>query len=139
MARHLFETVITKPPHHPGFHTLVYTFLSQIGHREDFRQRLAGLFEEWRGHMAEGLRRDQSAGARPVPPRAMASLVQAILHGLSVQLVADPHAFDRAEMLQLCTDLLGSYLGARTAAARKPSKQTPRRSRPAPGRHQRVR
>jgi AcrR family transcriptional regulator len=110
MARHLLETVMMKPPHHPGFHTLVYTFLSQIGHREDFRERLAGLFEEWRGHMSRGFQRDRAAGAMAVPARAMASLVQAILHGLSVQLVADPHAFDRAEMLQLCTDLLGSYL-----------------------------
>src|SRR5262249_21482677 len=139
MAQHLLETIITKPPHHPGFHTLVYTFLSQIGHREDFRQRLAGLFQEWRGHMAQGLRRDQGAGARAVPPRAMASLVQAILHGLSVQLVADPHAFDRAEMLELCTDLLGTYLGAQVVAARKRSKQPPARSRSAPGRRQRMR
>ena len=65
--------------------------------------------------MSQGLQRDRAAGAKAVPPRTMASLVQAILHGLSVQLVADPAAFDRAEMLQLCTDLLGSYLHAPTA------------------------
>ena len=122
MARHLLETVIMKPPHHPGFHTLVYTFLSQIGHREDFRERLAGLFEQWRGHMSQGFQRDRAAGTKVVPPRAMASLVQAILHGLSVQLVADPRAFDRAEMLQLCTELLGSYLGMQPAQPARPAK-----------------
>lgn len=139
MARHLLQTVITKPPQHPGFHTLVYTFLSQIGHREDFRQRLAGLFEEWRSHMAEGFHRDQSTGARAVPLRTMASLVQAILHGLSVQLVADPQAFDRAEMLDLCNDLLGSYLAARPASARRNTKHKPPRARPALRRRPRTR
>ena len=37
----------------PEFYPLQYTFLSQIGHREDFRARLAKLYEEWRRHMAE--------------------------------------------------------------------------------------
>ena len=37
----------------PEFDALQYTFLSQIGHRDDFRQRLAKLYEEWRGEIRE--------------------------------------------------------------------------------------
>ena len=48
MAQYLLEALLTKPPLSPEFHCLQYTFLSQIGYREDFRQRLATLYEEWR-------------------------------------------------------------------------------------------
>ena len=53
----------------PEFDGLQYTFLAQAGHRADFRQRLARLYEEWRGHMAGGIAQDQAAGrhGRPVP------------------------------------------------------------------------
>ena len=131
MTRHLLATILTEPPIGPGFHSLQYTFLSQIGHREDFRQRLAGLYEEWRGNMARGLENDRATGSRAVPPRAMASLVQAVLHGFAVQLAADPNAFDRAEMLQLCLDLLGSYLGP--IRAEKPPRPARRGRAPKPG------
>src|SRR5262245_54768418 len=43
----LLEMVLQKPPANPEFGSLQYTFLSQIGHREDFRLRLAKLYEEW--------------------------------------------------------------------------------------------
>ncbi len=112
-AQHLMRTILKQSPLGPEFHSLQYTFLSQIGHRADFRQRLAGLYEEWRGHMALGLKADRRHGAVAVPPREMASLVQAILHGLSIQLVADPLAFDRGRMLELCLAVLGNYLGLR--------------------------
>src|SRR5262249_49598190 len=84
-----------------------------------FRRRLASLYEEWRSHMAQGLADDLAQGntTRPVPPRAMASLIQALLHGLSMQAAADPGAFDREEMVRLCLDLLGTYLGVRDRAA----------------------
>src|SRR5262249_13140419 len=86
-VRHLLEKLLGQPPVSPEFHCLQYTFLSQIGHREDFRQRLATLYEDWRSHMAQGLAEDLagSRSARPVAPRAMATLVQAILHGLAMQ------------------------------------------------------
>jgi AcrR family transcriptional regulator len=132
MAQHLLAMVLTKPNLGPEFHSLQYTFLSQIGHREDFRQRLAGLYAGWRDSMAKGMENDRTAGAKPVPTRAMASLVQAILHGLSMQLVADPKAFDRTEMLQLCTDLLGSYLGLEPATQPAPSRRQPKRGRSKP-------
>jgi AcrR family transcriptional regulator len=109
---HLLTLVLLRPPLSPEFHGLQYTFLSQIGHREDFRKRLASLYEEWRGNMARGIGSDLANAPAPnaADPRLLASLVQALLHGLSMQLAADPNAFDREAMLRLCHDVLGGYL-----------------------------
>jgi AcrR family transcriptional regulator len=119
---HLFDALLRRPPISPEFNALQYTFLSQIGYRDDFRRRLASLYEEWRSHMAQGFEDDLARGltGRPVPPRAMASLVQALLHGLSMQLAADPGAFDREEMAKLCLDVLGTYLGVRNQTGGPP-------------------
>jgi AcrR family transcriptional regulator len=118
-AQHLLTSVLLRPRASPEFDCLQHTFLSQIGHREDFRRRLATLYEQWRSHMGEGLARDLAPDA-DVSPRALAALVQAILHGLSVQLAADPNAFDRQEMLTLCLALLGPLFPPR----RKPGKKS---------------
>lgn len=105
--------LVLNPPEASEFHSLQYTFLSQIAHREDFRQRLANLYGEWRSHLAQDLAGElaRRGPARTVSARTFATLVQAILHGLAMQRVADPQAYDRQEMLDLCLDLLGSYLG----------------------------
>jgi len=116
-----------EPQSNPEFHSLQYTFLSQIAHREDFRLRLAKLYEEWRSHMAEGLSAELPQGGKPASPRAVATLVQAVLHGLSMQLAADPESFDREEMLDLCLDLLGSYLQTRPRNGNHRSKPTRRK------------
>jgi AcrR family transcriptional regulator len=103
---------LLTPPAAPEFHALQYTFLSQIGHREDFRQRLASLYEEWRSHMAKDLDADlkQRSHGPAVSPRTFASLIQSILHGLAMQRAADPGAYDRQEMHDLCLHLLSSFL-----------------------------
>jgi AcrR family transcriptional regulator len=120
----LLESVLLRPPVSPEFHTLQYTFLSQISHRDDFRQRLARLYEEWRTHMSQGLA-EEAASPAPASPRTMASFVQAVLHGLSMQLAADPKAFDRVEMLQLCQDVIGrSFQLRKRPAARRPRSNT---------------
>jgi len=108
----VLQAILQSPPVSPEFHCLQYTFLSQIGYREDFRQRLANLYEEWRGLIGHDVAADlaQRRPRRPVSARALASLVQALLHGLTVQLAADPGAFDPAEMVSLCLDMLGTYL-----------------------------
>src|SRR5919197_2222717 len=54
-VRGLLAFLILRPADVCEFHSLQYTFLSQIGHREDFRRRLASLYEEWRTHMAQDL------------------------------------------------------------------------------------
>jgi AcrR family transcriptional regulator len=150
-VQHLLDRVIGQPPVSSAFHCLQFTFLSQIGHREDFRQRLATLYEEWRSHMAEGLAEDLTRGraSRSVSPRAMATLIQALLHGLAMQAAADPHAFAHEEMLGLCLDVLGTYLrvkgrqrpshrtGARqTLASNGSQRRLPGRPRPRPQRSQ---
>ncbi|MFO0844649.1 MAG: TetR/AcrR family transcriptional regulator [Gemmataceae bacterium] len=126
--------MILHPPDVPEFHQLQVTFLSQVGHRADFRQRLAQLFELWRSHMAEDFTRE---GAGRFSARTLASFVQAVLHGLAVQRVADPDAYDREEMRALVLHLLGAYLGkaerprritlpAAPAAAGRPNPRTRR-------------
>src|SRR5262249_49758915 len=100
-VQHLLKTLFLRPPVSPEFGPLQYTFLAQASHREDFRRRLATLYEEWRGNMAKGLAVDLSkrGAGKTVSPRALATLVQAILHGLGMQAAADPQAFDRQEMV----------------------------------------
>jgi AcrR family transcriptional regulator len=111
---------LLHPPNVPEFHPLQYTFLSQISHREDFRQRLADLYEKWRTGMAGDVQGELiAAGRAHVSARTFASLVQAILHGLAVQREADPAAFDPREMLALCHELLGGFLGHRDTPDKK--------------------
>ncbi len=112
VVRYLLDMILQDPPAHPEFHALQYTFLSQISHRKDFRCKLADLYEEWRRDMAERLKRNmrQRPSLRKARPRAMATLVQAILHGLAMQKAADPDAIDSREIMHLCLDMLGSYL-----------------------------
>lgn len=119
MVQALLQKLVGQPPVSPEFHCLQYTFLSQIAHRDDFRRRLASLYEEWRSKMAADLAADWASNpaAPRVSPRAVATLVQAILHGLAMQSAADPKAFDREEMVELCLDVLGNYLKPRPLAA----------------------
>jgi AcrR family transcriptional regulator len=110
--RHFLTLLLLQPPEAAEFHSLQYTFLSQIGHRADFRRRLAGLYEEWRSGIARDIEAEfaRRRGVARVSARTVATLVQAILHGLAIQRNADPDCYDRQEMLELCLDLLGSYL-----------------------------
>jgi AcrR family transcriptional regulator len=112
IVRQIALLVLQNPPAHPEFHALQHTFLSQTGHREDFRRRLANLYEDWRSRSAEALKRDlrKRPAVRRVSPRTLATLVQAIFHGLAVQRAADPTVMNTREMVQLCLDLLSTYL-----------------------------
>jgi AcrR family transcriptional regulator len=108
--RHFLSFLVLQPPTWPEFHALQHTFLSQISHRDDFRTRLANLYEEWRTHLAGDLGTELARRRDAVSARTLASFIQALLHGLAVQRAADPDAYDRQEMLTLCLDLLGGYL-----------------------------
>ena len=112
VVRHLLEMLLQDPPAHPEFHALQYTFLSQISHREDFRYKLADLYEQWRQQGAQDVRRQlkKRPAVRKVSPRALSTLVQAMLHGLAMQKAADPEAIHTREMVHLCLDMLGTYL-----------------------------
>jgi AcrR family transcriptional regulator len=120
----LLERLVLRPPEHPEFACLQYTFLSQMSHREDFRQRLASLYEEWRGFMVRDLEAivRSSPDAPAVAPRTLASMVQGVLHGLVMQLAVDPNAFSREEMVALCLDLLRKYVkpNAQKKSSRSP-------------------
>jgi AcrR family transcriptional regulator len=109
---------LLNPPEAKEFHSLQYTFLSQIGHRQDFRRRLAELYSQWRTHMAGDMTADLRHSGSAVSPQTFATLVQAILHGLAMQRAADPNAYNRQEMLALCLDMLGSYVQARQPESR---------------------
>jgi AcrR family transcriptional regulator len=112
VIRHLLGVVMKQPPDEPAFPALQYTFLSQLSNRADFRERLAGLYEHWRARGAEHLAQDLRArpAARKVSPRAVSTLVQAMLHGLAMQTAADPEAVDAEEIIALSLDMLASYL-----------------------------
>ena len=135
-VRGLLSFLILHPPDVCEFHSLQYTFLSEIGHREDFRRRLASLYEEWRAHLAQDLAEELARRGRKGrhSPRALATLIQALLHGLAMQRAADPDAYDRQEMLDLCLDVLGGYLGGPARAnGRGPARRAPRRPAPVNG------
>jgi AcrR family transcriptional regulator len=133
-AQHFLTLLILQPPRAPEFNALQYTFLSQIGHRDDFRQRLANLYEEWRGEITRDIEFQlaQRPGAAGASARTVATLIQAILHGLAMQREADPESYNRPEMLKLVLDLLGSYLRPPGAPAGAP-RPTARKSVPANG------
>jgi AcrR family transcriptional regulator len=104
--------ILEQPPANPEFGALQHTFLSQISHREDYRLRLASLYGAWRGHMAAilGSQYGRDPGDKAFPARSMASLIQAIFHGVAMQVAADPSAVNRTEIVELCLDMLSTYL-----------------------------
>jgi AcrR family transcriptional regulator len=107
----LLGKMLTEPPSMPELNSLQYTFLAQISHREDFRTRLANLYEEWRGFIAEDVAADLARRpGRPVSAKTFATLVQAVVQGLAIQRAADPAAYDGQEVLTLVLDVLGTYL-----------------------------
>lgn len=126
IVRQVLLLVLADPPAHPEFHALQHTFLSQSGHREDFRKKLAELYEDWRNRSAEALKRDlrKRPAVRRVSPRTLATLVQAIFHGLAVQRAADPRAIDTREVVLLCLDMLHDYVWGATKKP-KARKRTP--------------
>jgi AcrR family transcriptional regulator len=109
---HVLGVDAEHPLDEPTFPALQYTFLSQISHREDFRERLAGLYAHWRQRGTEHLERElqQHPPARRIEPRAVATMMQAILHGLFMQKAADPHAIDARAMIEMTIDMLRTYL-----------------------------
>jgi AcrR family transcriptional regulator len=112
--RQFLNMLVLRPPAIPEFHAIQYTFLAQMGHRDDLRDRLAALYEEWRQHLAADLEPELARrnGRHTTSARTLASFIQAVLHGLAMQRAADPDAYDRQEMLELFLHLLGNYLQA---------------------------
>jgi AcrR family transcriptional regulator len=117
---------LLDPPEMAEFHELQYTFLSQVRHRQDYRERLAGLYEEWRGHIASDLHHEAPKGGASA--RTLSTFIQALLHGLAIQRVADPESYDREEMLQATLAMLTSYLGHGSRNGKAPHRPRARRT-----------
>ncbi len=138
--------MVLKPDHHlvnQHMHALQHTFLSQISHREDLREKLAELYRNWRHFMSQDIASLESqndpafagpeAAAEAVAARAwlpapkdkqavqekieptsieIATVYQALLHGLAMQIAADPNCVDRARMAKICSALLGDLVSS---------------------------
>jgi AcrR family transcriptional regulator len=130
IVREVLMLILQDPPAHPEFHALQHTFLSQSSHRDDFRSRLAELYEDWRSRSARALQRDlkKRPAVRRVSARSLATLVQAIFHGLAVQRAADPAAVNSREIVHLCLDMLGTYLWAAAPKMKARPKRTNKKS-----------
>lgn len=120
---------LLTPPSLPEFHALQYAFLSEASHRDDYKRRLAALYEEWRSGMA----RDMTESMALPDARAFATFVQAILHGLAMQRFADPAAFDAERMLDLTLSLLAGHM-SKPAAAKQEAEAPAAPSTPRPAR-----
>ena len=122
----VLRVVMQQPPAIPEFHALQHTFLAQISHREDFRRRLAELYCYWRGRLVEHYRRDVGAmpAGRSINPAALALVVQAMFHGLAMQTAADPAGFDAEEVVELCLDMLGTYVWQKKSSSAKKLRST---------------
>jgi AcrR family transcriptional regulator len=84
--------------------SLLYTFLAQMGHREDYRNRLSEMSRTRHGMLAADFSQSVPEPWQ-VSPKIASGLIQALLHGLMVQLMVDPQAFDRNEMYEACIQL----------------------------------
>jgi AcrR family transcriptional regulator len=98
-------------PEHPlergrDLFSLLYTFLAQMGHREDYRNRLSEMSRARQNMIAADFAQSVPAPQR-FSPQIVAALIQGLMHGLSVQLMVDPEAFDRQEMFEACVQLIG--------------------------------
>jgi AcrR family transcriptional regulator len=90
--------------------SLLCTFLARIHHRPDYRAKLSEMYRGWRGHIAADVA-DSVPEPHPIPPVIAASVIQALLQGLEIQLMIDPEAFDRTAMFDACCRLLAPVFG----------------------------
>jgi hypothetical protein len=98
------------PPGGKELFSLLYTFLAQMGHREDYRKRLSQWYAEWRAFIARDIETSVPE-PRVASPWVLAALIQALIHGLDMQMMLDPNAFDRNEMFSACVQLLAPLFG----------------------------
>ena len=109
-TRHALAKHLEPPgPDAQAFRSLIHTFLAQTAYRPDFRRKIAEAHAGWRQMIAADYA--ASAPRPPVPPAVGASIVMALIQGLSGQLAVDPQAFDRREMLAALETLLAPLFG----------------------------
>lgn len=84
--------------------SLLYAFLAQMAHREDYRERLASFYAGLRDDLASDLRAAHCLG----DPHDLAALLVAMVHGLAVQLAADPHGLEARPLAATFRSLVDS-------------------------------
>lgn len=106
----LLPHVLAHESNSREFQALQHTFLAEASHRTDYRERLSTLYDFLRQRMIDDMNQESITPPHPpqitASPRTVASFVQAIIHGLKMQLTVDPQAFDREEMVRLCLQVL---------------------------------
>ncbi|MCZ2344222.1 MAG: TetR/AcrR family transcriptional regulator [Bacteroidales bacterium] len=108
-----------RSPANCDLFALIHTFLAQIGHREDFRVKLAAANDQWRQFLAADM---ANGGLDPqFPPELVASIVMALMRGLSDQLAVDSDAFDRPQMAMMCLHILAPLFGRVSSPAESES------------------
>jgi AcrR family transcriptional regulator len=101
----LFALKRSHDPEHRDFLSIVWTFLAQMNHRPDFRDRIAEANANWRAMLAKDYELSTN-DATVAKPHAVACVLMALISGLDGQLAADPNAFDRSDVADLCVKLL---------------------------------
>jgi AcrR family transcriptional regulator len=119
-ARQGFARAVGSGGPDRAFLSLIHTFHAQMGFRPDFREKVAGANAGWRAAIAADYA--DSVPDPPVRPAVAASLVMALIQGLSGQLAVDPQAFDRDEMLAAVTALVAPLFRTKGTKARKGSR-----------------
>lgn len=107
---HQIADIVLKRPAPDQFAALQYSFLAQMRHRDDFRERLAALYEEWRTRMTDDWKAALPRASR-ADRRARATVFQAILHGLTQQFEVDPAAFNIAAVRRVCNRVMNELIG----------------------------
>jgi AcrR family transcriptional regulator len=91
---------------------VLYEMISASRHSEEIRAELGELYDRWRDHFAEALRRKEQAGVvrLQADAEAVASLLFALGDGLGLQIMADPD-WESGPVLELATDAARRLLG----------------------------
>jgi len=91
---------------------VLYEMISASRHSDEIRAELAELYDRWREHFGDALRRKEEAGAvrLQADPEAVASLLFSLGDGLGMQIMADPD-WDSGPALELAVDAARRLLG----------------------------
>jgi len=99
-------------------HALQHTFQAQISHRGEIREKLADLYKQWRECVARDVEVISSGPTSPgdsnqdlVPtPIEIATIYQALLHGLGMQIAADPNCVEQSRLAKICKSMIGELI-----------------------------
>jgi AcrR family transcriptional regulator len=90
--------------------SLLYTFLSQMAHRPDYRNRLSEMSRARQGMLAADFAQSVPE-PRSAAPEVAATLLVAVVQGLGMQVMVDPAAVDRRAVYEACVRLFAPLFG----------------------------